>query len=313
MKIKYHFGAFTTPEEIKFIESVESFFSNDGKVTSVDVVGAVVTCIVTLNDHPWKRRFSVSDLNKVFDRTRTIFRVEDDKIYCQYTLSKRHHVKVDNRSYDGVDLSKNNLVLGSNTFGELVFLPANRNKLTLVSGGCGSGKTYFLENAIKKLIYANSSEDLQILAFSPHGDSFSFLKGSRFLYQSKIFKDLNEFVEAMKNLDNENVLIVAEELEYANYDKSEDQPDLMKELKDTFDQIENRMILVSQSGRSDSEDFNRLIDSSTYRIIFHLMHIHGSILSGGRVKTEKLHRTGDAFAVDTIRNTVTRLEMITES
>lgn len=311
MTINYHFGASADTEEIKFIEKVKSFFGKDGIVTNVDVVGAVVTCTVTLKNS-WYRYFSVSDLNKVFDRTRTIFRVEDDKIYCQYTLSKRHHVKVDNRSYDGIDLSKN-LVLGSNSSGEIVFLPINQHKLTLVSGGCGSGKTYFLQNAIKKLIYASSSEDLQILAFSPHGDSFSFLKGSRFLYQSKIFKDLNEFVEAMKNLDNENVLIVAEELEYTSYDKSEDQPDLMKELKETFDQIENRMILVSQSGRSDSEDFNRLVNSSTFRIIFYLMHIHGSILSGGRVKTEKLHRTGDAFAIDTIRNTVTRLEMITES
>lgn len=310
MKVNYHFGASATPEEIRFVRKVESFFGKDGEVTSVDVVGAVVTVQVTLKNN-WSRYFSVSDLNKVFDRSCTSFKVEGDKIYCQYTLSKRHHVTVDNRSYDGIDLSKN-LVLGSNAFGELVFLPIDRHRLTLVSGRCGSGKTYFLENAIKKLIYANSSEDLQILVFSPHGDSFSFLKGSRFLYQSKIFKDLNEFVETMKNLDNENILIVAEELEYANYDKSENQPDLMKELKETFDQIENRMILVSQSGRSDSEDFNRLIDSSTYRIIFHLMHIHGSILSGGRVKTEKLHRTGDAFAVDTIRNTVTRLEMITE-
>ena len=312
MKINYHFGASTDTEEIKFIESVESFFEKDGKVTSVDVVGAVVTCTVTLNDHPWKRRFSVSDLNKVFDRSRTIFKVEGDKIYCQYTLSKRHHVKVDNRSYDGIDPSKN-LVLGSNAFGELVFLPIDRHRLTLVSGGCGSGKTYFLQNAIKKLIYANSSEDLQILVFSPHGDSFSFLNGSRFLYQSKIFKDLKEFVDTMKNLDNENVLIVAEELEYASYDKSEDQPDLMKELKETFDRIENRMILVSQYGRSDSEDFNKIVNSSTFRIIFYLMHVPGSIVSRGLAKTEKLHRTGDAFAIDTIRNTVTRLEMITES
>ena len=310
MTINYHFGASADTEEIKFVEKVKSFFGKDGIVTNVDVVGAVVTCTVTLKGG-WSRRFSVSDLNKVFDRSRTIFKVEGDKIYCQYTLSKRHAVKADSQSYGDVDLSKN-LVLGSNAFGEFVFLPINRHKLTLVSGGCGSGKTYFLENAIKKLIYANSSEDLQILVFSPHGDSFSFLKGSRFLYQSKIFKDLNEFVETMKNLDNENVLIVAEELEYASYDKNETR-DLMKELKEAFDQIENRMILVSQAGRSDSEDFNRLIDSSTYRIIFHLMHIHGSILSGGRVKTEKLHRTGDAFAVDTIRNTATRVEMITES
>lgn len=311
MKINHHFGASTTPEEIRFVRGVESFFGKDGEVTSVDVVGVVVTCTVTLKNN-WSRRFSVSDLNEEFNRSRTSFKVEGDKIYCQYTLSNRRAVKVDSQSYKDVDLSKN-LVLGSNAFGELVFLPINQHKLTLVSGGCGSGKTYFLQNAIKKLIYASSSEDLQILAFSPHGDSFSFLKGSRFLYQTKIFKDLNEFVETMKNLDNENVLIVAEELEYTSYDKSEDQPDLMKELKETFDRIENRMILVSQSGRSDSEDFNKLVNSSTYRIIFHLMHIHGSILSGGRVKTEKLHRTGDAFAVDTIRNTVTRLEMITES
>ena len=254
----------------------------------------------------------MSDLNEEFDRSRTSFKVEGDKIYCQYTLSNRRAVKVDSQAYDEVDLSKN-LVLGSNAFGELVFLPVNRNKLTLVSGGCGSGKTYFLQNAIKKLIYANSSEDLQILVFSPHDDSFSFLKCSRFLYQSKIFKDLNEFVEAMKNLDNENILIVAEELEYARYDKSEDQPDLMKELKETFDQIKNRMILVSQSGRSDSEDFNKLVNSSTFRIIFYLLHIQGSILSGGLAKTERLHRTGDAFAIDTIHDTVSRIEMITES
>ena len=252
MKIKYHFGASATPEELKFIKSVKSFFSNDGKVTSVDVVGAVVTCTVTLKNN-WSRRFNVSDLNEVFDRTRTIFRVEGDKIYCQYTLSKRHHVKVDNRSYDGIDLSKN-LVLGSNAFGELVFLPINRHKLTLVSGGCGSGKTYFLQNAIKKLIYANSSEDLQILVFSIHNDSLSFLNGSRFLYQSKIFKDPKEFVEAVKNLDNEKVLIVTEDLEYFNHYDQNETLDLMKELKEAFDQIENRMILVSQSGRSDSED-----------------------------------------------------------
>ena len=249
MPIYYHFGASADTEEIKFVETVKTFFGKDGEVTSVDVVGAVVTCTVTLKNS-WSRRFNVSDLSKVFDRSRTSFKVEGDKIYCQYTLSKRRAVKVDSQSYKDVDLSKN-LVLGSNSFGEIVFLPINRHKLTLVSGGCGSGKTYFLQNAIKKLIYANSSEDLQILVFSPHGDSFSFLKGSRFLYQSKIFKDLNEFVEAMKNLDNENVLVVAEELEYASYDKSEDQLDLMKELKETFDQIENRMILVSQAGRSD--------------------------------------------------------------
>lgn len=312
MKIKYHFGASASPEEARFVRNVKSFFSNDGKVTSVDVVGAVVTCTVTLNDHPWKRRFSVSDLNNVFDRTRTSFRVEGDKIYCQYTLSERRAVKVDSQSYDGIDLSKN-LVLGSNAFGELVFLPIDRHRLTLVSGRCGSGKTYFLENAIKKLIYANSSEDLQILVFSPHGDSFSFLKGSRFLYESKIFKDLKEFVETMKNLDNENILIVAEELEYASYDKNEDQLDLMKELKETFDRIKNRMILVSQHGRSDSTDFNHLVRSSSFRVIFHAQSFVGDILSGCQAKTEKLHRTGDAFAIDTIRNTVSRIEMITES
>lgn len=311
MPIYYHFGASSDIEEIKFVETVKAFFGKDGEVTSVDVVGAVVTVQVTLNGS-WSRRFSVSDLNKTFNRARTIFKVEDDKICCQYTLSKRRAVKVDSQSYKDVDLSKN-LVLGSNTFGELVFLPINHHKLTLVSGGCGSGKTYFLQNAIKKLIYANSSEDLQILVFSPHGDSFSFLNGSRFLYQSKIFKDLNEFVEAMKNLDNENVLIVTEELEYASYDKSEDQPDLMKELKETFDRIKNRMILVSQAGQSDSKDFNQLVDSSTFRIIFHLNHIYGFGLSRRLAKTEKLHRMGDAFAVDKIRNTATRIEMITES
>ena len=311
MPIYYHFGASSDTEEIKFVETVKAFFGKDGKVTSVDVVGAVVTVQVTLKGN-WSRRFSVSDLNKTFNRSCTSFKVEGDKIYCQYTLSKRHAVKADSQAYAGVDLSKN-LVLGSNAFGELVFLPVNQNKLTLVSGGCGSGKTYFLQNAIKKLIYANSSEDLQILVFSPHGDSFSFLNASRFLYQSKIFKDLKEFVETIRNLDNENVLIVAEELEYASYAKSEDQPDLMKELKETFDQIKNRMILVSQAGQSDSKDFNRLVDSSTFRIIFRLNEFYGSRVSGCRAKTEKLHRTGDAFAVDTIRNTVTRLEMITES
>ena len=311
MKINYHFGASATPAEVRFVRDVESFFKNYGKVTSVDVVGAVVTVQVTLT-HPWSRRFSVSDLNEVFSRSHTSFKVECDKVYCQYTLSKRHHVKVANQDYEGVDLSKN-LVLGSNTSGELEFLPINRHKLTLVSGGCGSGKTQFLENAIKKLIYASSSEDLQILAFSIHNDSLIFLNRSRFLYQSKIFKDPKEFVEVVKNLDNEKVLIVAEDLEYFNHYDQNETRDLMKELKEAFDQIENRMILVSQSGRSDSDDFNRLVNSSTFRIIFHLMHIHGAILSSGRVKTEKLHRTGDAFAVDTIRNTVTRLEMITES
>ena len=311
MQINYHFGASSDIEEIKFVETVKAFFGKDGEVTSVDVVGAVVTVQVTLNGS-WSRRFSVSDLSEVFDRSYTSFEVEGDKIYCQYTLSKRRAVKVDSQSYADVDLSKN-LVLGSNAFGELVFLPIDRHKLTLVSGSCGSGKTYFLQNAIKKLIYANSSEDLQILVFSPHGDSFSFLKGSRFLYQSKIFKDLKEFVEAMKNLDNENVLIVAEELEYASYDKSEDQPDLMKELKETFDGIKNRMILVSQAGQSDSKDFNQLVDSSTFRIILHLNHIYGFSLSRRLAKTEKLHRMGDAYAVDKIRNTATRIEMITES
>ena len=311
MKINYHFGASTTLEEIKFVEKVKAFFEKDGKVTSVDVVGAVVTVQVTLNGS-WSRRFSLSDLNKTFNRSRTSFKVEGDKLYCQYTLSKRRDVKVDSQAYAGVDLSKN-LVLGSDAFGELVFLPVNQNKLTLVSGGCGSGKTYFLQNAIKKLIYASSSEDLQILAFSIHNDSLSFLNGSRFLYQSKIFKDPREFVEAVKNLDNEKVLIVAEDLEYFNHYDQKETRDLMKELKEAFDRIKNRMILVSQSGRSDSEDFNKLVNSSTFRIIFHLMHIQGAILSGGRAKTEKLHRTGDAFAIDTIRNTVTRIEMITES
>lgn len=311
MKIKYHFDASASLEEVRFVRDVESFFSGDGTVTSVDVVGAVVTCTVTLNQ-PWKRRFNVSDLNEVFDRSKTLFKVEGDKIYCQYTLSKRHHVKVSNQDYEGVDLSKN-LVLGSDTRGELTFLPINRHKLTLVSGGCGSGKTYFLQNAIKKLIYASSSEDLQILLFSIHADSLSFLNGSRFLYQSKIFKDPKEFVEVVKNLDNDKVLIVAEDLEYFNHYDQNETRDLMKELKEAFDEIENRMILVSQSGRSDSEDFNKLVNSSTFRIIFHLMHIHGSILSGGRVKTEKLHRTGDAFVIDTSRNTVTRIEMLIES
>ena len=311
MTINYHFGASSDTEEIKFVETVRSFFGKDVEVTSVDVVGAVVTVQVTLNGS-WSRRFSVSDLSEVFDRSYTSFEVEGDKIYCQYTLSKRRAVKVDSRSYADVDLSKN-LVLGSNAFGELVFLPIDRHKLTLVSGSCASGKTYFLQNAIKKLIYANSSEDLQILVFSPHGDSFSFLKGSRFLYQSKIFKDLNEFVEAMKSLDNENVLIVAEELEYASYAKSEDQPDLMKELKETFDGIKNRMILVSQAGQSDSKYFNQLVDSSTFRIIFHLNHIYGFSLSRRLAKTEKLHRMRDAFAVDKSRNTSTRIEIITES
>lgn len=311
MPIYYHFGASADTEEIVFVEKVKSFFGKDGEVTNIDVVGAVVTVQVTLNGS-WSRCFSVSDLNKTFDRARTIFEVEGNKVYCQYTLSKRRHVKVDSQAYKDVDLSKN-LVLGSDSSGELTFLPINHHKLTLVSGGCGSGKTYFLQNAIKKLIYASSSEDLQILAFSIHNDSLSFLNGSRFLYRSKIFKDPKEFVEAVKNLDNEKVLIVAEDLEYFNHYDQNETRDLMKELKEALDLVENRMILVSQSGRSDSEDFNKLVNSSTFRIIFHLMHIHGSILSCGRVKTEKLHRTGDAFAIDTIRNTVTRVEMITES
>ena len=311
MKINYHFGASTTPEEIRFVKDVESFFSKDGKVISVDVVGAVVTVQVTLKNN-WSRRFSVSDLNEVFSRSHTIFKVEGDKIYCQYTLSKRHAVKADSQSYGRIDLSEN-LVLGSNTSGELVFLPINHHKLMLVSGGCGSGKTYFLQNAIKKLIYANSSEDLQILLFSIHEDSLSFLNGSRFLYQSKIFKDPKEFVEAVKNLDNEKVLIVAEDLEYFNHYHENESRDLMKELKEAFDRIENRMILVSQAGQSDSEDFRKLARSSSFRVIFHLNHIYGSSLSNCLVKTEKLHRTGDAFAIDTIRNTATRIEMITES
>lgn len=311
MKINYHFGASTTPEEIRFVKDVESFFSKDGKVISVDVVGAVVTVQVTLKNN-WSRRFSVSDLNEVFSRSHTIFKVEGDKIYCQYTLSKRHSVKADSQAYKGVDLSKN-LVLGSNAFGELAFLPINHHKLMLVSGGCGSGKTYFLQNAIKKLIYASSSEDLQILAFSIHNDSLSFLNGSRFLYQSKIFKDPKEFVEAVKNLDNEKVLIVAEDLEYFNHYHENETRDLMKELKESFDRVKNRMILVSQAGQSDSEDFRKLTRSSSFRVVFHLNHIYGSSLSNCLAKTEKLHRTGDAFAIDTIRNTATRIEMITES
>lgn len=311
MPIYYHFGASSDTEEIKFVETVKAFFRKDGEVTSIDVVGAVVTVQVTLNGS-WSRRFSVSDLNKTFNRSRTSFKVEGDKIYCQYTLSKRRAVKVDSQAYAGVDLSKN-LVLGSNDFGELVFLPINHHKLMLVSGGCGSGKTYFLQNAIKKLIYANSSEDLQILLFSIHEDSLSFLNGSRFLYQSKIFKDPKEFVEAVKNLDNEKVLIVAEDLEYFNHHHENESRDLMKELKEAFDRIENRMILVSQAGQSDSEDFRKLARSSSFRVIFHLNHIYGSSLSNCLAKTEKLHRTGDAFAIDTIRNTATRIEMITES
>ena len=146
MPIYYHFGASSDTEEIKFVETVKAFFGKDGKVTSVDVVGAVVTVQATLNGS-WSRRFSVSDLNKTFNRSRTNFKVEGDKIYCQYTLSKRRAVKVDSQAYKGVDLSKN-LVLGASSSGDLVFLPVNRNKLTLVSGSCGSGKTYFLQNAI---------------------------------------------------------------------------------------------------------------------------------------------------------------------
>lgn len=309
MKINYHFGASTTPEEIRFVRDVESFFSKDGKVTSVDVVGAVVTVQVTLKNN-WSRRFIVSDLNEVFSRSHTIFKVEGDKIYCQYTLSNRHRVKVDSQAHGDVDLSKN-LVLGSNTSGELEFLPIDRHKLTVVSGSCGTGKTYFLQNAVRKLIYANSSEDLQILVFSRHSDSFSFLRGSRFLYQSKIFRDENEFIETIKNLDNEKVLIIAEELEYIS--RSDGSRDLMKELNEAFEQIENRMILVSQAGQTDSKYFNRLVDSSTFRIIFYLSYIYGTRVSNHLAKTEKLYRTGDAFAVDTIRRTATRIEMITES
>ena len=183
----------------------------------------------------------------------------------------------------------------------------------LVSGSCGSGKTYFLQNAIKKLIYANSSEDLQILAFDMHDSSFDFLKNSRFLYQSKIFKDPREFVEVVKNLDNDKVLIVAEDLEYFHFSKEEDQSNLMKEFKESFDRIKNRMILVSQADLSDSEDSRQLVDSSSFRMIFHLNHIHGQRLSNGLAKTEKLHRNGDAFAVDMIRKTATRIETIVES
>lgn len=311
MTINYHSGAAATSEEARFVKDVKFFFSNDGKITNIDVVGSVVTCVVTL-DLPWKRRFSVSDLNEDFDRDRTIFRVEDNKIYCQYTLSKRHLVKVDDQFYKDTDLSKN-LVLGVDESGDLAFLPIDRHKLTLVSGSCGSGKTYSIRNAIKKLIYANSSEDLQILAFSMHDSSFDFLKNSRFLYQSKIFMSPKELVEAMKTLNNDKVLIVVEDLEYFHFSKDEDQSNLMKELKESFDQIENRMILISQIGRSDSEDFNQLADSSTFRLIFHLSHIRGSLISNRLAKTEKLHRTGDAFAVDLIRKTATRIETITEN
>lgn len=174
----------------------------------------------------------------------------------------------------------------------------------------------------KKLIYANSSEDLQILAFSIHDGSFDFLKNSRVLYQSKIFKDPREFVEVVKNLDNDKVvknldndkvLIVAEDLEYFHFSKNEDQLNLMKELKEVFDRIKNRMILVSQAGLSDSEEFKQLAVSSTFRMIFHLNHIYGSRLSDSLAKTERLYRTGDAFAVDMIRKTATRIETIVES
>lgn len=311
MEFNYYFGASSTLEEARFVRNVEAFFSKDGVITKVDVIGSIVTCVVTLN-HSWKRRFSISDLNEVFDRNRTIFRVEDDQIFCQYTLTKRHAVKVDERFYSDADLSKN-LVLGVDESGDLTFLPIDRHKLMLVSGSCGSGKTYFLQNAIKKLIYANSSEDLQILAFDMHDSSFDFLKNSRFLYQSKIFKDPREFVEAVKNLDNDKVLIIVEDLEYFHFSKEEDQSNLMKELKESFDRIKNRMILVSQAGLSDSKEFNQMIDSSTFRMIFHLNHIYGSRLSDSLAKTERLNRTGDAFAVDTIRHTVTRIETIVES
>lgn len=131
------------------------------------------------------------------------------------------------------------------------------------------------------------------------------------MYQSKIFKDPKEFVEAVKNLDNDKVLIIAEELEYVSH--SDESRDLMKELKEAFDQIENRTILVSQVGQTDSKYFNRLIDSSTFRIVFYLSYIYGSRVSNHLAKTEKLYLTGDAFAVDTIRRTATRIEMITES
>lgn len=311
MKINYHFGASSTLEEARFVKNVESFFSNDGAITKVDVVGSVVTCVVTLN-HAWKRRFSISDLNEVFDRNRTIFRVEDDQIFCQYTLSKRHYVKVDDQFYKDADLSKN-LVLGVDESGDIALLPIDRHKLMLVSGSCGSGKTYFIQNAIKKLIYANSSEDLQILAFSIHDGSFDFLKNSRVLYHSKIFKDPSEFVKAVKNLDNDKVLIVAEDLEYFHFSKNEDQLNLMKDLKEVFDRIKNRMILVSQAGLSDSEEFKQLAVSSTFRMIFHLNHIYGSRLSDSLAKTERLYRTGDAFAVDMISKTTTRIETIVES
>lgn len=311
MKINYHFGASSTLEEARFVRNVESFFSKDGTITKVDVVGSVVTCVVTLY-HAWKRRFSISDLTEVFDRDRTIFRVENDQIFCQYTLSKRHAVKVDERFYSDADLSKN-LVLGVDASGDLAFLPIDRHKLILVSGSCGSGKTYFIQNAIRKLINDSYSEDLQILASSMQDDSFDFLKNSQFLYQSKIFKDPKEFVEVVKNLDNDKVLIVAEDLEYFHFSKEEDQSNLMKELKESFDRIENRMILVSQAGLSDSEEFKQLAVSSTFRMIFHLNHRYGSRLSNGLAKTERLNRTGDAFAVDTIRHTATRIETITES
>lgn len=87
MQINYHLGTSSDTEEIKFVETVKAFFVKDGEVTSVDVVGAVVTVQVTLNSS-WSRRFYVEDLNKTFDRGQTLFKVEGNKIYCQYTLSK---------------------------------------------------------------------------------------------------------------------------------------------------------------------------------------------------------------------------------
>ena len=148
MEFNYYFGASSTLEEARFVRNVEAFFSKDGVITKVDVIGSIVTCVVTLN-HSWKRRFSISDLNEVFDRNRTIFRVEDDQIFCQYTLSKRHIVKVDDQFYKDADLSKN-LVLEVDESGDIALLPIDRHKLMLVSGSCGSGKTYFIQNAIKK-------------------------------------------------------------------------------------------------------------------------------------------------------------------
>ena len=311
MKINHYFGSSATTEEVRFVRDVESFFDRDGKVTSVDVVGAVVTCTVTL-DLPWRRRFEVSDLNDAFNRSKTLFRVEGDKVYCQYTLSKHHTVKVDSESYNSIDLSKN-LILGVDSFGEIASLPISHHKIALVSGRCGSGKTYFLRNAIKKLIYANSSEDLQILVFSQHSDDFNFLKDSRFLYQSKVFTDLKEFIDIVKNLEDEKVLILAEDLEYAVYIDEDDNVDLMQELKLAVDRIKNRMILVSQHGRSDSKFFNDLVRSSSFRVIFYSQRFVGDLLSERSVNAEKLHRTGDAFAVDLLRQSVKRIEMISES